>query len=373
MVLLNKTFEILKTHSHRFQRLGNLLHLEKPTLYNKKIANNDLSSNFHPSSGHLYPNRPYENLLVVIKHTPYEMYKQLKLRGEAPLALRWERLKHRHNTHVKSVASLLELLKRQFTSNIQCIGREELAPQHVEKADLVVSIGGDGTVLSVSHFLDDSIPLLGVNSDPSLPSEKQVAKKTDERRSHGALCYCTSSDMHELLPMVLGKEVMPTRRTRIQTVIQSMLKETKLPPALNDVLIAHPSPAAVSRFRLALLSEMHGDGEEEEIMYLNVWSSGIWIATPTGSTGAMGAAGGVVVPSNLSELQYMVREHLLEKGYEKLKSRGHGMVGPLHKLAIRWSSQEGRVYVDGDHVSHRLQLGDQVEISGAAPQLLLYY
>lgn len=28
--------------------------------------------------------------------------------------------------------------------------------------------------------------------------------------------------------------------------------ETRLPPALNDILIAHPSPAAVSRFRLSL-------------------------------------------------------------------------------------------------------------------------
>lgn len=28
--------------------------------------------------------------------------------------------------------------------------------------------------------------------------------------------------------------------------------ETRLPPALNDILIAHPIPAAVSRFRLSL-------------------------------------------------------------------------------------------------------------------------
>ncbi len=32
--------------------------------------------------------------------------------------------------------------------------------------DLVVSVGGDGTALSASHYLSASVPLLGVNSDP---------------------------------------------------------------------------------------------------------------------------------------------------------------------------------------------------------------
>ncbi len=32
--------------------------------------------------------------------------------------------------------------------------------------DLVVSVGGDGTALSASHYLSGTIPLLGVNSDP---------------------------------------------------------------------------------------------------------------------------------------------------------------------------------------------------------------
>lgn len=37
--------------------------------------------------------------------------------------------------------------------------------------DLVVTIGGDGTLLQASHLLDDSIPVLGVNSDPTRNEE----------------------------------------------------------------------------------------------------------------------------------------------------------------------------------------------------------
>src|SRR5438067_49065 len=33
--------------------------------------------------------------------------------------------------------------------------------------DMVVTAGGDGTVLDVSHFVGDDVPVLGVNSAPS--------------------------------------------------------------------------------------------------------------------------------------------------------------------------------------------------------------
>ena len=51
--------------------------------------------------------------------------------------------------------------------------------------DLMVAVGGDGTVLSAAHFLDHgTIPLLGVNSDPnvSLEDRKVTKKKRDERK-----------------------------------------------------------------------------------------------------------------------------------------------------------------------------------------------
>jgi hypothetical protein len=34
---------------------------------------------------------------------------------------------------------------------------------------LIVAVGGDGTILNTSSFLDDTIPLLGINSDPRRP------------------------------------------------------------------------------------------------------------------------------------------------------------------------------------------------------------
>ena len=195
--------------------------------------------------------RSFRNILVVVKQTPYEQYLQMKAQGKAPVALRWERLKNRYNVHRECVDAVTSILKKENVE-FSVIGREELHRGLVMDKDLVISVGGDGTILNVSSFLDDTIPVLGINSDPTKPEEKVVTKQKDERRSRGALCALTANDVTELLPRMLNENIKPNTRTRIQCIVRSTYTETRLPPALNDILVAHPIPAAVSRFRLAL-------------------------------------------------------------------------------------------------------------------------
>ena len=145
----------------------------------------------------------FRRLLVVIKQTAYEEYSQvrvlvrfpayiwlvtfrpiischvfniialqLKLRGQAPKALRWKRLESRYNSHRECVESLLSILK---ANNVKYsyVNRVELDRQHLADVDLIVAVGGDGTVLSAAHFLDHgTIPLLGINSDPMSEEDK---------------------------------------------------------------------------------------------------------------------------------------------------------------------------------------------------------
>jgi len=100
-----------------------------------------------------------------------------------------------------------------------------------------------------------------------------------------------------------------------------------LVPALNDLLLANPSPAAVSRFRMGWLhlvpegapSETYGTvtrfgGKAYDVSNsLNVWSSGMWVSTATGSTAAMAAAGGHIMDPDSDQLQYLIREHMIER------------------------------------------------------------
>jgi len=93
-------------------------------------------------------------------------------------------LEQRFQSHKQCVNDLLGIL-RQHQVNFSCVNRVELDRQHLADVDLIVAVGGDGTVLSSSHFLDHgTIPLLGVNSDPMIKQEDRSVKgkKSDERR-----------------------------------------------------------------------------------------------------------------------------------------------------------------------------------------------
>jgi NAD+ kinase len=347
----------------------------------------------------------FRKILVVIKQTAFEEYSQLRLRGKAPKALRWPRLESRYKAHKACVNNLTGIL-RHHNIEFSCVNRVELDRQHLANVDMVMAVGGDGTCLSAAHFLDHgTIPLLGVNSDPIKESDRDTKKKTDERRSHGALCMCTADNMSDQIAKVLYGGGIIQERARIQCTVKSTFSETRLVPALNDVLIANPSPAAVSRFRMGFAEEvdvdMSNDGilpkpgssfdERSTLQYkkygtvtrfggvpydikksLNIWGSGIWISTATGATAAMAAAGGQPMDLSSDDIQYYIREHIYEHGEQKSKDIDNGFVATGDQLHMRWNSQKGMIFMDGDHMTHDLVLGDEILINGNAPPLQLF-
>jgi NAD+ kinase len=224
----------------------------------------------------------------------------------------------------------------------------------------------------------------------------------------------TAINMEEGLDKVLYGEGQLQTRTRIRCKVKSTFSETRLVPALNDLLIANPSPAAVSRFRMGWLTPI-GEGVEEDMssnpfagemnaprqphhLYsqygtitrfggipydvnnsLNVWSSGMWISTAIGSTAAMAAAGGKIMDPESTDLQYLIREHMIEPN--QLNDDGeiirrenvdNGMLSNGQKMHIRWNSQKGRIFIDGSHLTHNLELGDEILVDNLAPPLQMY-
>lgn len=49
------------------------------------------------------------------------------------------------------------------------------------------------------------------------------------------------------------------------------------------------------------------------------------------------------------DLQYMVREQIVEEVNESIKLADGGMISPDEMLLLRWNSQHGSVFVDGAH------------------------
>ena len=133
----------------------------------------------------------------------------------------------------------------------------------VKESRLVVSVGGDGSVLRAAKTAAAAdLPLLGVNS--------------------GRLGYLCALEMNELSS--LTGEMLHGLRTEERTMLSIQIDgQTRL--ALNDVVIARPRLAGTLSAAI-----IHG---RDTLMHFR--GDGLIVATPTGSTAYSRSAGGPVL------------------------------------------------------------------------------
>ncbi|XP_038905976.1 NADH kinase isoform X2 [Benincasa hispida] len=268
-------------------------------------------------------------------------------------------LENRNEVHREAINVCKDILQQKDV-DWEPVLRNDLS-EPISNVDLVVTVGGDGTLLRASHFLDESIPVLGVNSDPTQVDEvEEFSNEFDASRSTGHLCAATVNNFEQVLDSILSGEAVPSKLSRISLSVNSELL-TKYP--LNDVLIAHPCPASVSRFSFKIRNEQSCSP------LLNCRSSGLRISTAAGSTAAMLSAGGFPMPILSRKLQYMVREPIAPG---KLSSFMHETILPDQSIEMAWLCNEGVIYIDGSHICHPIEYGDIVEISSKAPSLRVF-
>lgn len=199
--------------------------------------------------------------------------------------------------------------------------------------DLVVALGGDGTVLHASHQIGRT-PVLAINSAP--------------QHSVGYLTATTIDRARAMIQAALQGALPTTRLHRMAVDIEGRRVYGRV---LNDVLFSHECPASSARYILRL-----GDLEEKQM------SSGIWIGTAAGSTAAIRSAGGRVLPPGSKRLQFIVREPYGMDGRRRY-ALVKGFVPPGRKLKLRNFMDEARIYIDGPHVVLPVSLGETVEFS----------
>lgn len=207
-------------------------------------------------------------------------------------------------------------------------------------ARLVISVGGDGTLLTASHWVTGA-SLLGVNSAP--------------RSSVGYTTIARRANVARVLARIGSGDLLPQPVARIEVELEGKL----LPPALNDVLIAHEQPAATSRYRLRL-----GRRAEDHR------SSGLWVATAVGSTAGIRSAGGQTVPLDDRRLQFRARELYRAKG--RGATLESGFVEPEQSLVVESAMEAGWLYIDGSRMAIRFPFGARATFRIAEQSLLLF-
>ena len=147
----------------------------------------------------------------------------------------------------------------------------------VGMVDMVVVLGGDGTLLSMADCIaaaGKSIPILGVNFG-----------------SLGFLTEVTLPELYPSLETVLAGEARIEERLMLASTVRPRDTTTTF-VALNDVVVAK-----TARSRMIDLSVSVGDE-----FVTRVKADGIIVATPTGSTAYNLAAGGPIVQPTVDAL-----------------------------------------------------------------------
>jgi NAD+ kinase len=147
---------------------------------------------------------------------------------------------------------------------------EAEALQWVAEADLLVTLGGDGTILRVATTAADSEPLLfGVNL--------------------GRVGFLTETEpdgWRDVFRRVLAGDYWVERRMMLDAVARRGERVLGQGIALNDVVVGQGALSRVVRLKV------HADGD----LLTRYVADALVIATPTGSTAYALAAGGPIMP-----------------------------------------------------------------------------
>lgn len=185
----------------------------------------------------------------------------------------------------------------------------------VSKCDIIIAIGGDGTILKASHYASEhNKPLLGINT--------------------GHLGFMASMEIDELENLSRLKTSDYKIETRMMLDISQIRDNTLISryTALNDIVIARPY-SKISDFEVST----------DNIVVSSIRSDGVVFSTPTGSTAYALSAGGPIVEPYLECIQ------LTPICPHSLSSRTM-LFSPERKIEVRhFSNEKAEVYfsVDG--------------------------
>ncbi len=267
-------------------------------------------------------------VIVVAKRTAYSRYfdegqdpriNELLGRGD-PSVRRWQKA---HDDHTRTVERVRQILERHGVESWVLYGPQ--SEFDATGAELVVTVGGDGTLLAASHHVLNT-PILGVNSAPE--------------HSVGFFCAGRYGNIARLIDDALSGKLSPIELGRMAVDVDGQKVSSRV---LNEALFCHASPAATSRY---ILKAMRRTEEHR--------SSGIWIGTAAGSTGALRSAGGRIMPLLSKKLQVVVREPY--QGERKPYGLQRFIVDGA--VTVQSKMQDAYLFLDGPYRRVRVEIGE---------------
>lgn len=201
-------------------------------------------------------------------------------------------------------------------------GCRMLEPKGAEKTvDLVIAIGGDGTALKAFRMLPGKVPLLSIN----IGGHRGILSEIDTRNVEIAVAE-----------ILAGRGFYDSRLR-----IQASLGRTNFPPALNEIMITRADLTRTPTYTIKLM------GDE-----ITSRMDGIFVSTPTGSTGHSLSVGGPVLHEGMDCLILTPAAPV---------NRLPQIVVPVEDIIIK-STHKSYVIVDGQE-SFKIEAGEKIKIA----------
>jgi NAD+ kinase len=207
------------------------------------------------------------------------------------------------------------------------------------QADLLIVLGGDGTLLSVARLVGDrQTPILGINLG-----------------SLGFLTEITRDEIVPVLTKLAAGELTVSERLRLDVVIRRDGTEVARHRVLNDLVI--------NKGALARIIDMEAWVDDT---YLTTFKAdGLIVATPTGSTAYNLAAGGPIISPALNCLVISpICPHMLTNRPIIVSDEA------LIRIEVKFQNEEVALTADGQ-IGMPLHGGDVVEICRSVHPTLL--
>ena len=180
------------------------------------------------------------------------------------LALALDMISKWADEHPQVTFCVLENLKELVRKPIKVVKESALC-----KTDLLLAIGGDGTVLSAAHMaLGHDTPILGVNAGRV-----------------GFLAESRVEGLTQTLDSLLAGDFSTRERMMIEAVVYHGKKQVAKQTVLNEVHVRAHAPERMVNVSVAYNGTALTD----------YWADSLLVSTPTGSTAYNLAAGGPII------------------------------------------------------------------------------
>lgn len=252
-----------------------------------------------------------------------------------------------NDLYAKHVVNLIDQLSssgcslsvwKEYASEIQSYPSLAQLPtfdssDDIQSFDLIISIGGDGTLLATLTVVKDSgVPILGINTGRL-----------------GFLSNVSTAEIDRAVGSILDRAWELDKRSVVKVEDGSGSSDLRIPDfALNEVTLHKKDTASMVTIHVYL----------DDTFVNSYWADGLIVSTPTGSTAySLSAGGPIVMPGTSSLVLTPIAPHNLN--VRPLVIPNH------HTLSVRIEGRDEQFLCSLDSRSYVISSASEIKISPA--------